>query len=169
MNRQSALAAKVVTLILPLVSLFAGNADAQDAISLVGTWTVVATDTVDAAGKRYPTFGPSPRGSLIFASNGRYSITFARASLPKFAAGNREQGTPDENKAIVAGSVSHFGTYTLDEKDSTFTVHVEASTYPNWDGTSQKRRFTVSGDELKYTVLAASGGGSSDIVWKRVK
>ena len=89
--------------------------------------------------------------------------------MPKFAAGNREQGTTDENKVIIAASVSHFGTYTVDEQDSSFTFHVEASTYPNWDGSSQKRHFTVSGDELKYTVLAASGVGSSDIVWKCIK
>jgi len=95
--------------------------------------------------------GPNPRASLIFTSNGRYSLYISRASLPKFAAGNREKGTADENKAVVGGVISHIGRYTVDEKDKTFTFHVESSTYPNWDGTAQKRPFTVSGDELKYT------------------
>jgi hypothetical protein len=34
---------------------------------------------------------------------------------------------------------------------------------------SQKRSFTVSGDELRYHVPAASAGGMADVVWKRVK
>ena len=169
MNRLRTLAAIMVSLLLVSLALFTGNAAAQDAGSLVGTWTIVSADTVDAAGKTSPTYGPNPRGSLIFTSNGRYSLTLARASLPKFAAGNRVKGTADENKAVVAGSLSTFGTYTVDEKDKSFTFHVEASTYPNWDGTSQKRPFTVSGDEFRFTSAAASGGGSGKLVWKRIK
>jgi len=29
--------------------------------------------------------------------------------------------------------------------------------------------FTVSGDALKYTNAAASGGGRADLVWTRIK
>lgn len=169
MNRLSTLAANTASLLLVSLALFTGNAEAQDAGSLVGTWTIVSNETVDAAGKTSPTFGPNPRGSLIFTSNGRYSETLARSSLPKFAAGNRGKGTTEENKAVVLGSISHFGTYTVDEKDKSFTFHIEASTYPNWDGTSQKRPFTVSGDELRFTSAAASAGGSAKLVWRRIK
>jgi hypothetical protein len=169
MNRPSILATITASLLLISLALFTGNAAAQGAKNLVGTWTIVSTNTVDAAGKTSPTFGPNPRGSLIFTSDGRYSLTFARASLPKFTAGSRDKGTADENRAVVAGSLSHFGKYTVDEKDKSLTFHVETSTYPNWDGTSQKRPFTVSGDELKYTTAAASGGGSAEVVWRRNK
>jgi Lipocalin-like domain len=102
-------------------------------------------------------------------ANGRYSLTLARATLPKFAAENRTKGTADENQAIAAGSLAHFGKYTVDDKDKAFTFHVDTSTYPNWDGTSLKRPFTVSGDELKYTTDGASGGGTAELVWRRVK
>jgi hypothetical protein len=147
----------------------AGDAAAQSAKSLVGTWTVVSSDNVDASGKKTAIYGPNLRGSLIFTSNGRYSLTLARASLPKIASDNRTKGTAEENQAVVAGSLAHFGKYTVDEKDKALTFHIETSTYPNWDGTTQKRPFTVSGDELKYTNAAASGGGRADLVWKRAK
>lgn len=169
MNRLSTLAAITASPLLVSLALFTGSAAAQGAGSLVGTWTIVSNETIDAVGKTSPTFGPNSRGSLIFTSNGRYIVTFARASLPKFSAGNRVNGTADENKAVVTGSISHFGTYTVDEKDKSFTLHVETSTYPNWDGTSQKRPFTVSGDELRFTSAAASGGGSVELVWKRIE
>src|SRR6266700_4124210 len=169
MDRRNTLSAIAASLLLLSLAVPAGDAAAQGARSLVGTWTMVSSDTIDASGKRTPTFGPSPRGSLIFASNGRYSINIARAGLPKFASDNRAKGTAEENQAIVAGSIGHFGKYTVDEKDKAFTFHIETSTYPNWDGTAQKRPFTVSGDELKYRVAAGSAGGRVELVWKRVK
>ena len=167
-DRRTALAAPLLTALLFLtLGALLGDAAAQDAKSLVGTWTIVASDTIDAAGKRTPTFGPNPRGSLIFAANGRYSLTLARTTLPKFASNNRTSGTPEENQAIVVGSLSHFGKYTADGK--AFTFNVETSTFPNWDGTTQQRPYTVTGDELRYSTAAASGGGRAELIWKRIK
>ena len=167
MNRRKMLVA--VTASLVLLAFPARDAAAQGAKSLVGTWALVSADNVDTSGKKTPTFGPNARGSLIFASNGRYSINVARASLPKFASENRAKGTALENQAVIAGSIAHFGKYTVDEKDKAFTFHIETSTYPNWDGTAQKRPFSVSGDELKYGVAAGSAGGRVELVWKRIK
>jgi len=164
-----ALTAAAAPLLLFALAIPAGDAAAQGAKSLVGAWTIVSSDNVDAAGKKTPIFGSDLRGSLIFSANGRYSLTLARAKLPKFASDNRTKGTAEENQAIVSGSLSHFGKYTTDDKDKTFTFHVETSTYPNWDGTTQKRSYTVTGDELKYTTPVASGGGRADLVWKRIK
>jgi hypothetical protein len=168
MNRLSTLTTTASLLLLAL-AVPAGDAAAQSAKSLAGTWTIVSADNVDASGKKTPTFGTNPRGSLIFTSSGRYSLQIARTGLPKFAADNRAKGTAQENQAVVAGSIAHFGKYTVDEKDKAFTFHIETSSYPNWDGTAQKRPFTVSGDELKYGVAAGSAGGRVELVWKRAK
>jgi len=169
MNRRTTLTAISAWLLLAGLAAPAGDAAAQGAKSLTGTWTLGSADNVDAAGKKTPTFSPNPRGSLIFASNGRYNIWVGAASLPKFASNNRAKGTAEENKAIVAGNIAHFGKYSVDEKDKAFTFHIETSNYPNWDGTAQKRPFTVSGDELKYSVSVGSAGGRVELVWKRVK
>ena len=70
----------------------------------------------------------------------------------------------------MQGSISHFGTYAVNEAEKSITFHVQTSTFPNWDGVDQKRPFTVSGDELKYTVpVASGGGGSAEVVLKRLK
>lgn len=169
MNRRTALTAISTSLLLAGLAAPAGDAAAQGAKKLIGTWAPVSVDTTDASGKKTPSFGPNPRGSLIFTSSGRYSIWVGAGSLPKFASNNRAKGSAEENQAVLAGSIAHFGRYTVDEKDKSFTFHVETSTFPNWDGTAQKRPFTVSGDELKYTNPAGSAGGRADLVWKRVK
>ena len=60
-------------------------------------------------------FQRAQRRILVFDGNARYALTLIGANLPKFAANNRAAGTADENKAVVAGSLAHFGTYAVDE------------------------------------------------------
>jgi hypothetical protein len=142
---------------------------AQTPKDVVGAWDYVSAETVRPDGTKSPTFGPNPKGIVMFEANGHYALIVTRSGQPKFASNNRMQGTPDENKAIVEGSISHFGTYVVNEADKTITFHIQTSTFPNWDGTDQKRSFTLSGDELKYTVPAASAGGTAEVVLKRIK
>ena len=156
---------------LPLaLSLFCGDAAAQQAPlkgQLVGTWTFVSS-----TGKRpdgSPTWGANPKGLLIFTDNGHYASLIVRDDVPKFAAKNRLQGTPEENKAAVQCGIGTFGTYTVDEAKKSFTVRVTASTYPNNTGTEQTRPFTIAGDELKITNPASSSGGQSELLYKRAK
>jgi len=89
--------------------------------------------------------------------------------LPKFASNNSMRGTAEENAAVVQGSNTHFGTYSVDESGKTIHFRIETSTFANWNGTEQKRPFSLSGDQLKYTIATASGGGPAEVVWKRVK
>jgi hypothetical protein len=136
---------------------------------IVGAWTIVSSDTIRADGTRVPTFGPNPKGLVIFDASGRYSLHLARPSGAPFASSNRMEGTPEENKAVVQGTLSHIGTYAISEPDSTLVLRIESSSFPNWNGTEQRRVFTIAGDELRWRTPAASGGGSAELVWKRAK
>jgi hypothetical protein len=146
----------------------AGMARAQSAKDLVGTWTIVSNVT-DQAGKKVEPYGPTPKGTLVFDANGRYIIAVMRSDLPKVASNNRTTGTADENAAIVQGSNFHFGTYSVDEAGKAINFRIENSSFPNWDGAEQRRPFTLVGDELKYTIATATGGGTAQVVWKRAK
>jgi hypothetical protein len=149
---------------------YAPQSLAQSVKSLAGTYSGVSFSMTDSAGKKTQIFGENPRAMLVLTPDGRYSAIVMRASLPQFASNARPKGTPEENKAVVEGSIAHFGRYTIDEKDKTITFHVESSTFPNWDGKPQKRPFTVKGDELSYKVPTASTGtGTAEVVWKRIK
>ncbi len=148
-----------------------GNAIGQQKTlkeQLVGSWTYVSVDTVRPDGSRVPIFGPNPQGVASFDGNGRFMLLTSRSGLPKFASDNRMEGTVEENKAVVQGSIAHFGSYTVNEADKTITFHIETSTFPNWNGAEQKRPFTLTGDELKWTT-AASSGGSAEVVLKRAR
>jgi Lipocalin-like domain len=171
MIRFSKVTTSITTLLFLGAASLGGDALGQQqglGKQLVGTWTFVSTTSKAEGGG--PMFGDNPKSLLVFTDNGRYSLTIMRSDVPKFAAKNRLKGTPEENKAAVAGVTTHFGKYSVNEADKTFTLQIEGSAYPNMVGTEQKRPFSISGDELKYTNPAPSSGGApSQLVWKRVK
>jgi hypothetical protein len=157
MNRRGILSLSAITALG--LALPADSAVAQSAKDLVGTWTIVSAEA----------FGPNPKGILTFDANGRYSLLLMKPDLPKYASNNRNQGTPEEYKATVQGNISYFGTYSVNGPD--LILRVENSSFPNWNGTEQKRtNLTLTGDELKYTNTAPSvGGPAAVLVWKRAK
>ena len=148
--------------------LLVGSSSAQSVKDVVGSYMLVSA-VMELDGKKSDTYGPNAKGVLTLDANGRYVLVFMRAFLPKFASNNRMIGTPDENKAIVQGSFASFGTYSINEAEKTVIFRIENATFPNWNGNEQKRSFTLSGDELKYIVSAASGGGVATVTWKRAK
>jgi hypothetical protein len=143
---------------------------AQTANDLVGTWTLVSI-TLEQDGKKTDFYGPNPRGQVKYDPNGHVLFIITRSDLPKFASNNREAGTPEENKAVVQGSIAYFGTYSVNETDKTITTHIESCTFPNWNGTDRKSSFNISGDELSITVITtpSTGTGTAYLVWKRAK
>ena len=101
---------------------------------------------------------------------GHYIISVMRSDRSKYAVNDRTEGTADENRATAQGTITYFGTYTVSEPDRTISIHVVGSSFPNWNGANQKRIFTVSGDELRLTnPVASTGGGTTEVVFKRAK
>ena len=155
MNRRYALG-----VIAASAAAFATYATAQTTKSVAGTYSPVSV----------PAYGDKPRGQLILTPDGRYSIVLTRAEMPKIASGSRTKATAEENKAVVDGSIAHSGRYTIDDGGKAITFHIETSTFPNWNGTTQKRPLSMKGDLLTYTVATPSGGGASaDVTWRRMK
>jgi hypothetical protein len=136
---------------------------------LLGLWTLVSFQ-IERDGVRTDAFGPGARGTLTFDASGRFSLTIIGAGLPKFAANSRDKGTPEENQAVLRGSIAYFGSFSVSTTEPALLFHLDAATYPNWDGTDQKRPYTLTGDELRWVNRAPSGGsGTGTLVWKRVK
>jgi len=152
------------------LALFPGDAAAAAKAKftkkqLVGGWELISAGNPNPDIKA---FGAGD-GYAVFQPNGHFSLQLVLSDLPKFASDNRAKGTPEENKAVVQGSIAYFGTYSL-EPDGTLMLHIERCTFPNWNGTDLNRPIiSLTGDELKYTNPAASVGGATELDWKRVK
>ncbi len=172
MNQRTALVLSTMALCLGVslspVEVFAQQKPLKEQI--VGSWTYVSADTMRPDGSKVPTFGPNPAGLVIFGNDGRYVSLVVRSDMPKFGSNSRTSGTPEENKAAVEGSIATFGRYTINEAEKTLILQIERSSFPNWNGTEQKRPITIAGDELKYMVpMASSGTGRGEVVLKRAK
>src|SRR5882757_4453873 len=158
MKRSITVVTTSLALLILGLAFSVGTAVAQSAKDLVGTWTPVSAEV----------FGPNPKGNLTFDANGRFSLQLLRADLKKIAANKRDMGTPEENNAIVHGSISYYVTYTMNGTE--LVLHVEASSFPNWTGTDQKRtNVSLTADQLTYTNPAPSVGPGTPtiLVWKR--
>src|SRR5438105_15413109 len=117
MNRLMISTLKMATAALLCLGIaLPGAVVAQTAKEHVGTWALISSDTVRPDGSRVSTFDGKAAGMLIFGGDGRFIYLFTRAELPKFASNNRTTGTPEENTAVVKGSIATYGTYSLADK-----------------------------------------------------
>ncbi len=140
-------------------------------LQLAGSWLLVSVDNILTDGSRIHLYGPTPEGFLTFDDKGRYSLQIYRTPRSLFAESDKAKATAEENSAAVQGSNAHYGNYTIDETSHTVTFHIEHASFPNWDGTEQKRPYSISGDHLKYTVPTPTSGGTAtgEVEWKRAK
>jgi hypothetical protein len=137
---------------------------------IIGTWTIVSSDSTAPDGKKEQIFGPNPKGILVFDASGQTVQVIVHPGVPKFKVNNRLKGTPEENAAAVHGTTATFGTYTVDEASKTITVRNVGGMFPNQAGAETKRIVTsVTADEIKFTNPATAAGMRADNLWKRAK
>jgi Lipocalin-like domain len=138
---------------------------------LVGTWALISVDNIYPDSSRVHPYGDNPRGMMVFDANGNYAIQILKAIRPKVASGDKNKCTPEENAALVQGSNSHFGKYSVDETTKTITFIIEHASFPNWEGTEQKRTYTYTGSGIKYIVTNTTQGGQAviaEVAWRRI-
>jgi hypothetical protein len=131
--------------VLPAVA-FAQNAQ------LLGTWRLVAADVVRADGVTAADYGPSPRGLAIFTADSQYVVEIYRSARTRFASNDRSRGTPEEYRDAALSISTHFGKYTVDQTKGTITFAITSASFPNLDGTTQVRSYTLTGDTLSWRV-----------------
>jgi DNA-binding beta-propeller fold protein YncE len=130
---------------------------------LLGTWLLVSIQN----DQHVKMLGEHPLGMLAFDAAGRFTSQVMRSDLRKFASGDRTKATPEESQAVVRGSMSLFGTFTVTSPD-TVSLHIEGSSFPNWNGVDQTRGVVLQGDRLELTNRSNSFGQTSvHAFWKR--
>jgi hypothetical protein len=138
---------------------------------LLGTWILAAWEQVRPDGTKFQKYGADPRGFHIFERNGRFFAMMARPDLPKIAASDPQKATPEEARAIMAGSIAYYGTYIVSEAERMVTLRMDASTFPNQLGRELPRRIvSVTANEMVYANPdATTGGGQIQLSWKRAQ
>ena len=172
MSRYSMVVLTTLALLSSGIALSPGDALAQQKSlkeQLVGTWILVSSAIIRPDGTK--TDRPNLKGIVIYTSAGHFALVNVRADLPKLAANNRARATAEEARAVVAGSIAYFGTYSVNEVEKVITAKVEGSTFANLIGGAEQKRIITSltADELKFTNPASTSGATLELVWKRAK
>ncbi|MFP5078567.1 lipocalin-like domain-containing protein [Rhizobium sp. YIM 134829] len=162
---------RILLLALILTALPAlGRAQTALPNQVAGTWRMVSA-TIDPQGEKRPAYGARPSGLLVFTPDLHYVEVLTEGDAPSFASNARGQGTDAENRRAMAGSIGHFGTYTVDETGAFSGNRVEGSTFPNWVGhrrTTKELTLTVIGDRM-YEEFTRPEGTKIVIEFERVR
>jgi hypothetical protein len=147
-----------------------GLEEAPAGFPLEGTWTLAAAEILAADGSRVvdPAYGADAKGLLLVDREGRYSLQIFRPDRPKFASGDKKNGTAEEYREAVLGMSTHAGRIRVDAEARTLTFEIELAAYPNWEGTTQVRQYELDAGRLSWRVPASAGAGRTAIsVWVR--
>ena len=159
----------LMTMMLVIAGPVIPARDSQE--SLVGTWRLISQESRETRGSVTFPFGQTPLGSPMYARGGTVSVHLMRADLPRFASGDRMRGSDAEVRAVVEGSASYYGTYTVNPSTHCVTHHIIGSSFPNWNGTDQVRCYRIEGRKLTLTSAPFTLGGqmvTSVLIWERV-
>ena len=135
---------------------------------LAGTWALVAAERWLPDGGTVDDYGTAPTGRLIVDARGRYALQIYRSDRPRFASADKAKGTPSEYRDAVMGESAHFGAVEVDAPTHTLVFHLDGASFPNWEGTIQKRQYTLKDGELRYRVPPRPDGSVPISVWRRI-
>lgn len=135
---------------------------------LRGTWELAAADRILPGGERRLDYGNAPSGRLIVDSHGRYSLQIFKAERLRFASGDKARGSADEYASAALGSSTHYGTIVVDAERHTLTFRIEGASFPNWEGATQQREYTLDDGVLTYRVPPRPDGAIPVSVWRKL-
>jgi len=150
-----------------LLALVAAKSPAKKN-NVAGSWTMLSGH-MDNHGKRIDIFGAHPGGMMIFTEDLHFMVVVTNPDLPKFASGDRANGTPEEYKTAVMNSLGLYGTYTIDENGDFLEQHIVGSTFQNFNGNIRGRNILtekVDGNSLTENMTIAEGV-TITIYWQR--
>ena len=157
-----------------LISVAGNTTDPTDKIknmkknNVAGCWNLIS-GYLDNHGTRIDILGAHPSGMLILTEDLHFAVIINNPDIPKFASGDRANGTPEEYKMAVTSSLGVYGTYTIDENGDFLEQHAIGSTFQNMNGSSRGRNELtekIDGNRMMENLQIAEGV-SINIVWQR--
>ena len=122
---------------------------AADAQTIEGRWKLLAAEDLRADGTvaRYP-WGRNPIGSIV-VDRGWCYVQIMSSDVPSFAAGATPIG--EQMSAMLLSSyIAYAGACTVDDKEGSVTLKVDAAWRPNYVGTEQKRFFRIEKNRMFF-------------------
>lgn len=127
---------------------------------IVGTWRLVEFADLDSITHVWKyRYGKNPRGFFTYTKNGVLNLNISSDNPPKISEDSAKHHNMNLFNFIDNISVGYFGTYTVDEKNSTVIHHVKGGSILWYIDTDQPRKFQLRADTLTI---------GDNKTWKRV-
>jgi hypothetical protein len=156
-----------------------GNTGTSVKDKLVGTWKLTSRVSNLDNGQVVvdPGLGVKPSGVLIYDAHGNMAAQLSRQGrtvemLQQECRGMAAEKTSPNTANTILGYDAYFGTYTLNEKDSVVTHHLESALWPGSQGKDINRSFKLNGDELTITFKTTTQDGQNvtrTLIWERAR
>lgn len=116
---------------------------------LAGTWRLVEFADLDSAANTWKyRYGKNPRGYFTYTKNGIVNLNISTDNPSKISEDSAKHHNMNLLDFIDHVALGYFGTYTVDEKNSTVIHHVKGGSILWYIDTDQPRRFQLNGDTL---------------------
>jgi hypothetical protein len=138
---------------------------------LLGSWAFVSVVGERDDGTRSEPFGSDPKGIIIFAPDGHFSLFQSRAEVPRIASNDRATATAEEARGVVNASIAYFGTWSVDEAARTIALRLQGSTYTNLLAAPVQTWLVthLTAEELHFTNPRTPAGVTLRTVWRRLR
>ncbi len=138
--------------------------DAELRDQLVGTYRVVAVESVDEDGDVRQPFGEDPAGYIAYTPEGYMMAILSRRDRPRFADGDIMGGSEPERAQAFLEASAFVGRFEV--RDGRVAHYLDVATFQNWVGTAQVRDFEVTdgGLVLRTPFLLMDGKPRSSVV-----
>lgn len=146
-----------------VILLLVGMPWASDAQTIEGRWKLLAAEDLRADGTvvRHP-WGRNPVGSIV-VDRGWCYVQIMSSDVPAFIAATPIGG--QMSAMLLSSYIAYSGACTIDEKEGSVTLKVDAAWRPGYVGTEQKRFFRILGDRMFFgpapNSIRAEGGNLS--------
>jgi len=144
---------------------------------LIGSWRLVGSQSRRPNGELEADLPAGLTGILTYDQSGNVAAQLSRrdrsvATLAEECkAITTIKGTPDTAQPIL-GYAAYFGTFTVNEIDSSVAHHLDAALWPGDIGKDIHRHFTIAGDQLTITFNMTMQNGVQVVqafIWERMK
>jgi Lipocalin-like domain len=130
----------------------------------IGAWRLVTFEEESADGEIVYPYGENAAGLLTYDSSGRMSVQIMRRDRTPLSSAEWQSVPAEEIKKAIEGFTAFFGSYEIDEANSTILHRVEGHVLPESVGKVLRREFSFSGD-----VLTLKPSPTRRVVWQRIK
>lgn len=129
---------------------------------LIGTWQLVSVTAQQPDGKTTEPYGHHPRGLVVYGSDGRVVAVIAHENLDRFQSDSIAAASSAEASYAFRRTLGYSGRYEVDTDAGTVVHHVDACTFPNWQGEDEVRHFETDGDRLTMKTPPIQSGSAGE-------